>query len=58
MALKLDGWEKQVELTDQWLQGQLPIPEIPRQVGGRTNCELVHYGAGNVAPGQAIPCAW
>ncbi len=26
--LKLPGWEKQVELTQDWLQGQYPIPEI------------------------------
>jgi hypothetical protein len=26
--LKLPGWEKQVALTNQWLQGKLPIPEI------------------------------
>ncbi len=26
--LKLPGWEKQVELTEKWLKGQLPIPEI------------------------------
>jgi hypothetical protein len=26
--LKLPGWEKQVELTEQWLRGEFPIPEI------------------------------
>jgi Cytochrome c554 and c-prime len=26
--LKLPGWEKQVELTRDWLQGKVPIPEI------------------------------
>ncbi|HEX9799920.1 MAG TPA: multiheme c-type cytochrome [Thermoanaerobaculia bacterium] len=26
--LALDGWEKQVELTEQWLQGRTVIPEI------------------------------
>jgi hypothetical protein len=26
--LKLEGWEKQAELTEQWLQGKYEIPEI------------------------------
>lgn len=26
--LKLPGWEKQVELTEKWLQGKIEIPEI------------------------------
>jgi hypothetical protein len=27
-ALKLEGWEQQVQLTEQWLQGKQPVPEI------------------------------
>lgn len=26
--LKLQGWEKQTELTEQWLRGEYPVPEI------------------------------
>ena len=26
--LKLPGWEEQVQLTEKWLRGELPIPEI------------------------------
>jgi hypothetical protein len=26
--LKLEGWEEQVELTQEWLRGEFPIPEI------------------------------
>jgi len=27
-ALKLEGWETQVNLTEQWLKGKQPVPEI------------------------------
>jgi len=49
-VLKLPGWEKQVELTEKWLRGDQPVPEIaPKwRQGPAVTVELV-------APEQARP---
>lgn len=41
--LKLEGWEKQVELTNHWLRGQTEIPEIAAKwaVGPAVGLDLI-----------------
>src|SRR5690606_33370823 len=48
--LKLPGWEEQVELTEKWLKGESPIPEIADKWvdGPAVSLELV-------APEKVIP---
>ena len=54
--LKLPGWEKQVELTEQWLQGKLRDSR-DRATSGRTGpaVDLRHRGARTkLRPGEAV----
>jgi hypothetical protein len=50
--LKLPGWEKQTELTHQWLRGKFEIPEIAHKwkTGPVVGIELI--APERVAPGQ------
>ncbi len=52
--LKLPGWEKQVELTRQWLQGKYEIPEIADkwQKGPAVGLDLI--APEKVAPGEKV----
>lgn len=52
--LKLPGWEKQVELTRQWLQGNYQIPEIAAKwhSGPAVGLELI--APEKVRPGEAV----
>jgi len=52
--LKLPGWDKQVELTQEWLQGKYPIPEIADkwQSGPAVGLEL--DAPPQVTPGQKV----
>ncbi len=53
-VLKLPGWEKQVELTEKWLRGDQPVPEIaPKwRQGPAVTVELV--APERVRPGQPV----
>ncbi len=52
--LKLPGWEKQVELTEKWLRGDQPVPEIAQKwrQGPAVTVELVVPE--QVRPGQPV----
>ena len=52
--LKLPGWEKQVELTEQWLKGDYQVPEIADKWrnGKVVNMEL--KAPDNVRPGEKV----
>jgi len=52
--LKLPGWEKQVELTERWLRGEMEIPEIAHKwaKGPAVAIELV--APETVRPGEKV----
>jgi hypothetical protein len=54
-ALKLEGWEKQVQLTEQWLQGRLPVPEIRDKWAEGPIVKVSLVAPETAAQGQAIP---
>ena len=53
--LDLPGWEQQVALTNQWMRGEIEIPEIAHkwQQGPAVGIELVVADA--VQPGESVP---
>ncbi len=53
--LKIPGWEEQVSLTNRWMRGELPIPEIADkwQSGPAVGIELVTPES--VRPGERLP---
>jgi len=53
--LELEGWERQVELTERWLQGRLEIPEIRDKWAEGPIVQLALDAPERVAPGEAIP---
>ncbi len=57
VALKdrLPGWEEQVKLTEQWLQGRLEVPEIRDKWANGPIVKLALLTPETVAPGQVIP---
>ncbi len=54
LALELEGAQKQVDLTEQWLQGKIEIPEIAHkwQAGPAIPVEL--RAPASVRPGQTV----
>ena len=55
VALKLEGWQEQNRLTEQWLQGKLPIPEIHDKWAEGPIVKLSLSAPPSVAPGEPIP---
>jgi len=52
---KLEGWEKQSQLTEQWLQGKLEVPEIRDKWASGPIVRLALDVPASVAPGEPIP---
>ena len=52
--LKLPGWEKQVELTNNWLQGKYAIPEIAEKWAKGPAVTLELLAPHTVLPGQKV----
>ncbi len=53
--LELEGWEKQVELTEAWMQGRIAIPEIQEKWA---EGPIVHLGLElpeQIGPGERLP---
>src|SRR5437762_4527113 len=53
--LHLDGAERQSRLTEQWLQGKFPIPEIRDKWAEGPVVKMRIEAPDDVAPGQRIP---
>jgi hypothetical protein len=54
-ALQLEGWQEQVQLTEKWLQGQQPVPEIADKWAEGPIVKVVLDAPKTIAPGQPIP---
>ncbi|MEW6160831.1 MAG: multiheme c-type cytochrome, partial [Verrucomicrobiota bacterium] len=52
---KLKGWEEQVRLTEQWLQGKYDVPEIRDKWAEGPIVKLTVVAPETVAPGENIP---
>ncbi len=52
---QLEGWQTQLALTEQWLRGQLPIPEIADKWAHGPIVKLAVSAPESVAPGENIP---
>jgi hypothetical protein len=52
--LKLPGWEKQVELTEQWLRGEYEIPEIEHKWRQGPVVALELNAPKRVRPGESV----
>jgi hypothetical protein len=55
MALRVEGWETQLKLTEQWLQGKLPVPEIADKWAHGPIVKMTLQAPERVAPGENIP---
>ncbi len=57
VALKaqLPGWEKQFQLTEQWLQGRFEVPEIKDKWAAGPIVTVAVNAPETVAPGENIP---
>ena len=57
VALKhnLEGWKPHLELTEQWLRGELPIPEIADKWAHGPIVKVALSTPETVAPGENIP---
>ncbi|MCP3904638.1 MAG: hypothetical protein GY715_13510 [Planctomycetes bacterium] len=53
--LEIDGWEEQVELTEQWLRGEFEIPEISDKWANGPIVEIALEVPETVAAGEQIP---
>ena len=53
--LKLDGWQEQVRLTGNWLQGNFPVPEIADKWMNGPIVKMALQVPPTIAPGEAIP---
>jgi hypothetical protein len=53
--LDLEGWEKQHELTEQWLQGNFEIPEIRDKWAEGPIVKLTIEAPEQAAPGEEVP---
>jgi hypothetical protein len=53
--LKLEGWQKQVELTQKWLAGEYPIPEIREKWTGGAVVRMALETPRSVPPGARVP---
>lgn len=52
---ELPGWEKHLQLTEQWLKGELPVPEIADKWANGPIVTVQLTVPATVAPGEAIP---
>lgn len=52
---KIEGWEEQVRLTEQWLQGKTEVPEIKNKWTEGPIVKLALVVPETVAPGEDIP---
>jgi hypothetical protein len=55
MALKLEGWEEQVRLTEEWLAGKYEIPEIKGKWAEGPIVKMVLHTPASVPAGENIP---
>jgi hypothetical protein len=54
-ALKLEGWEEQVRLTEAWLQGTFEVPEIQAKWAKGPIVKLALNVPESILPGAPIP---
>jgi hypothetical protein len=54
-VLKLEGWEKHVELTNQWLRGELEVPEIAGKWARGNAVGLDLIVPKSARPGDKVP---
>lgn len=52
---ELPGWEKHLELTEQWLKGEFAIPEIAEKWANGPIVTVQLKAPATVAPGEGIP---
>jgi hypothetical protein len=52
---QLEGWKTQFDLTEQWLQGKIDIPEIADKWAHGPVVKIAASAPPTVAPGQNIP---
>jgi hypothetical protein len=52
---ELEGWQRQFDLTEQWLRGELPIPEIADKWAHGPIVKLAATAPNSVVPGENIP---
>ena len=52
---ELPGWEKHLQLTGQWLKGELPVPEIADKWANGPIVTVQLKVPATVAPGEEIP---
>lgn len=52
---KLEGWQEQVRLTEQWLEGKLDVPEIKEKWAAGPIVKVALSAPDSVAPGESIP---
>ncbi len=52
---KLGGWQEQMKLTDEWLQGKTAVPEIADKWAQGPIVKLAIAAPDSVAPGESIP---
>jgi hypothetical protein len=55
MMLKVEGWEEQMRLTEQWLQGKFPIAEIADKWAEGPIVKLALNAPESVPQGEPIP---
>lgn len=53
--LKLPGWEEQTSLTEKWLKGGVPVPEIRDKWAEGAAVKIGLEAPAEVAPGAAVP---
>lgn len=52
---QLEGWETQLSLTEKWLRGEFPIPEIAEKWSEGPIVKLAATAPESVAPGDTLP---
>lgn len=52
---QLEGWKTQFDLTEQWLRGEMAIPEIADKWAHGPIVKVTASAPESVAPGEAIP---
>jgi hypothetical protein len=52
---KLEGWKTHFDLTEQWLKGEMPIPEIADKWANGPIVKVAASAPASVAPGADIP---
>ena len=55
MKDKLPGWQKQIDLTERWLRGELPVPEISDKWAAGPIVAVALDAPKSIAPGESIP---